>query len=169
MDETIFEILTTVLVGTVGGLLAEYLQVPSGALIGSMLAVFILKILGGPVQELPPAITTKLQVLLMIPVGILIGASLERSFLANLRALWLPAVLFIGTMLATSLLVAFLMHWIAKIDLITAYLGTSPGGLNQIILIALSMRADTGVVIVLQTTRLIAVLLSVPWIVRWLR
>ncbi len=164
-----FELLITLLVGTLGGLLAEFLRVPSGALIGSMLAVFGLKLLGGPVQELPPVVTTKLQVFLMIPVGILIGAGLDRSFLANLRAVSLPAVIFVSVMLAMSLLAAFLMHWLTKMDLATAYLGTSPGGLNQIILIAISVQVDAGIVTVLQTTRLLAVLLSAPWVVRWLQ
>ncbi|WP_419786176.1 AbrB family transcriptional regulator [Pseudodesulfovibrio sp.] len=59
---------------------------------------------------------------------------------------------------------AWMLHAWAGTDWLTAYLATSPGGLDTIIAIALSSRCDIPFVLCLQTIRLFAVILLSPMV-----
>jgi uncharacterized membrane protein AbrB (regulator of aidB expression) len=53
------------------------------------------------------------------------------------------------------------------IDPLTAYLATSPGGVDAAAIIAASTKVDTPFVMALQTVRMIVLLLVGPHIARW--
>ena len=52
---------------------------------------------------------------------------------------------------------------------LSAYLATSPGGLDTIAVISSAGGTDMGLVMAMQTLRLFAVVACWPWVVRWLR
>jgi membrane AbrB-like protein len=56
----------------------------------------------------------------------------------------------------------------AKVDPLTAYLATSPGGADSVAIIAASSNVDVSFVMAMQTVRLIAVLLLAPVLTRFL-
>jgi hypothetical protein len=74
---------------------------------------------------------------------------------------------------ATILLMAFcgLLAWLLveflHIDPLTAYLATSPGGLDAAAIIAASTKVDMPFVMALQTVRLIMLLAIGPAVARW--
>jgi len=61
---------------------------------------------------------------------------------------------------------AWMLHAWAGTDWLTAYLATSPGGLDTVIAIALSSRCDIPFVLCLQTARLFTVILVSPLVAR---
>lgn len=63
---------------------------------------------------------------------------------------------------------AWMLAAFAGTDWLTAYLATSPGGLDTVIAIALSSRCDVPFVLCLQTVRLFTVVLVSPWMARLL-
>ena len=74
---------------------------------------------------------------------------------------------------ATAVLMAFcgLSAWmlvvLLHIDPLTAYLATSPGGVDAAAIIAASTNVDTSFVMALQTVRVVVVLLIGPHVARW--
>lgn len=99
-------------------------------------------------------------------IGWSIGLRFNRTvFLYALRVL--PKILgAIFFMIATSGLVAlFLVLW-AGIDPLTAYLATSPGGVDAVAIIAASSGADMVFVMAIQTARLFLVILAGPPLAR---
>ncbi|HEY5832290.1 MAG TPA: AbrB family transcriptional regulator, partial [Hyphomicrobiaceae bacterium] len=81
----------------------------------------------------------------------------------------LPQVL-----LATFVIIGFcgLLAWIlvhaAGIDPLTAYLATSPGGMDSVAIIAASSNVDLSFVMALQTVRLAIVLIVGPPLARFI-
>jgi len=61
---------------------------------------------------------------------------------------------------------AWLLHRGTGIDSLTAYLATSPGGLDSIAVIANGSRADTPFILAMQTMRLFIVILTGPAIAK---
>jgi membrane AbrB-like protein len=55
---------------------------------------------------------------------------------------------------------------LAHLDAFTAYLATSPGGLDTVTIIALSGGADVPIVVLLQTARILIVIATAPMIAR---
>ena len=53
------------------------------------------------------------------------------------------------------------------VDPLTAYLATSPGGVDAAAIIAASTKVDTPFVMAMQTVRMIVLLLVGPYIARW--
>jgi membrane AbrB-like protein len=69
-------------------------------------------------------------------------------------------------MIALSGGIAVLLHIGAGIDPLTAYLATSPGGMDSLAIIAAASGADMGFVMAIQTSRLVIVLITGPPLAR---
>jgi hypothetical protein len=76
----------------------------------------------------------------------------------------------VGTLLL--ILGAALMGWalalLTGIDPFSAYLATTPGGLNMVTIIALDSGADVALVLTLGLLRFLVIMLAAPHVVRWL-
>ena len=89
------------------------------------------------------------------------------------RALLTSALRLLPRLLASALLLmalcalaAWLLVVHLHIDPLTAYLSTSPGGLDSVVLIAMGSDADVPFVVAVQTLRLFVVILVGPAIAR---
>jgi uncharacterized membrane protein AbrB (regulator of aidB expression) len=58
---------------------------------------------------------------------------------------------------------------VLPLDFMTAYLATSPGGLDTVAIIAAGTRADMSFIMAMQTLRLFTILLTGPMIARLFR
>ncbi len=95
-------------------------------------------------------------------IGWRIGLTFTRRILRH-AASALPQV--VGSILALMAFcggLAFLLWWLMGIDPLTAYLATSPGGLDSIAIIAASTPVDMSFVMALQTMRLILIIIAGP-------
>ncbi|PWI33838.1 ammonia monooxygenase [Vibrio albus] len=101
-------------------------------------------------------------------IGWNIGFRFDRSILAYalkiLPSILLSIVLLIGGCALMSQVLVITMG----IDPLTAYLAMSPGGADSVAIIAASGQADISFVMMMQTARLILVLICGPAIARWL-
>ncbi|MAP19284.1 MAG: ammonia monooxygenase [Aurantimonas sp.] len=145
-----------------GILVGRFLTIPAGPFLLPM-AVAVALTLGGVVEfQLP-------EWFLVIGYGILgwkIGLGFTRAVLAHA---WQALPKIVGSIL---LLMAFcggiaaLLHIWLGIDPVTAYLATSPGGMDSIAIIAASTNVDLPFVMALQTVRFVIVLIAGPPIAR---
>ena len=154
----------TLLVALVGACLALALRVPAGAQIGPMVLGAALHSAGYAQMALPEPILD----LSFAAIGWYVGLRFTRETLGlTLHAL--P-----GILLATLCLILLCAGWaygltfLLKIDYLTAFLATSPGGLDSVAIIALGTQADLSFILAVQTLRLFVVLLSGPMLAKWI-
>jgi membrane AbrB-like protein len=157
------DLAATAAVALVGGGLGLASRIPAGVLLGPLALGGVLNVLGWVTIELPPVVLIASYAL----IGWNIGLGFTREVLvAAARAL--PQSL--G---ATALLIAFcgLLAWmlvaLLHVDPLTAYLATSPGGVDAAAIIAASTKVDTPFVMAVQTLRVIVVLFVGPHVARW--
>ena len=149
-------------VALAGAAAARAFKVPGG---GFLLPFFLgatLQVFGVIHIELPALLTTACFVLL----GWSVGLSFTRAILLHaLRAMpQITASTLI--MIAFCGALAWLLHAVLGVDPLTAYLATSPGGIDYVAIIAASTHGDVGFVMALQTFRMTMVLVCGPSIAR---
>ncbi len=154
----------TVTVAAVGYGLASLLRLPSAPLIGPMLLGAVLHVTGlldivlpGPVLDAASA-----------AIGWYVGLRFNRRTLdETLHAL--PGVLTAtGAIIGLCGIWAWALTYWLPIDFLTAFLATSPGGLDSVAIIAVGSKADVSFVLAVQTLRLFVVLATGPILAKWI-
>jgi membrane AbrB-like protein len=154
----------TLTIAGVGGALGFGLRIPAGGLLVPMIIGAILEGTGLVTILLPPWLLAISYAFL----GWSVGLGFTRDILIHVsRAL--PAVLLsIFIMIAVSGVLAAALVYAAGIDPMTAYLATSPGGMDSVAIIGASSNADLSFVMALQTLRLVIVLIAGPALARFI-
>ena len=153
----------TVVVAALGAWAGTRLRLPAGALLGPL-------ILGVALEELdllrlawPPGVPQAAFLVLGLWVGLLFDrASIKRA--GRLFPLVLASA--VGLVLACAGL-GWALATLTSIDGLTAYLATTPGGIDSVAIIALGNGADAPLVLAVQTLRLFAVVLAGALLGRW--
>ncbi|UPG72215.1 AbrB family transcriptional regulator [Roseomonas gilardii subsp. gilardii] len=154
--------LGTLLVAFGGGALGQWSRIPAGALLVPMLIGAVLHATGLLEIQLPEWLLAASYAVL----GWRIGLSFTRAVLMHaLRAMPRIAVSILLLMGFCGGLAALLTH-VVGIDPLTAYLATSPGGIDSVAVIAASSQVDLSFVMALQAIRLVIVILLGPVIAR---
>ncbi len=157
-------LLLTILLAVVAGTAGCLLRLPSGTMLIPMLA--------GAVLQSGQLITIELPEWLLamayMAIGWRIGLGFDKQIL--LRALRpLPQILLsIFALLAICAGMAWGLTRFMHIDFMTAYLATSPGGLDTVAVIAAGSNADMALIMAMQTLRLFSILLTGPAIARFI-
>jgi membrane AbrB-like protein len=145
-----------------GALAGKFLRIPAGALLVPMAIGAVLQGAGLVVITLPPWLLG----LSYLTLGWYIGLGFTRPVLMYaLRALpqlLLSTFLLIGLCAISAWMLTHFVHT----DALTAYLATSPGGLDSVTIIAVGSGANTPFVLAVQTLRLFIVLLTGPQIAK---
>ncbi|MCZ4092233.1 AbrB family transcriptional regulator [Sinorhizobium psoraleae] len=155
--------LATLAVGIAGGFLGKFLRVPAGTFLVPFAIGSVLNITGTLTTELPQWLLA----LCSIMLGWNIGLGFTRPILTHARRALLPTVISILVLMTFSGLLAVLLIVAAGIDPLTAYLATSPGGLDSIAVIATSSNVDVSFVMALQTVRVLIITLLGPTLARF--
>jgi membrane AbrB-like protein len=146
-----------------GGLIGMALRIPAGALLVPMAMAAMLEAIGLVTIVLPPWLLAISYAFL----GWSIGLSFNRAILQHAARALLPIMLAIGVMIGVcAALAAILVHY-AGIDPLTAYLATSPGGMDSVAIIGAASKADLSFVMALQVVRLVIVLILGPPLARF--
>ncbi|HLO77418.1 MAG TPA: AbrB family transcriptional regulator, partial [Magnetospirillum sp.] len=148
----------TVAVAVFGAVAAVRLRLPAGAMTGPLVLGTLLHATGILDIVLPPWLLS----LGYAGLGWYVGLGFNRAiFIYALRAL--PKLLLATALLITlCALSAWVLTWRLHIDPLTAYLATSPGGLDSIAIIVVGSHANIPLVLAAQTLRLFLVLATGP-------
>ena len=158
-------LLVIVLAGIAGGLLFHVLGVPGGPMTGSILAVIIVKCL----IALPPAsIPRPVQVTVYICLGIIVGNMFKPEMLLVVGNTWPVLIFSTLIILAAGIVSAIMVVHLGKLDPPSAYLATTPGGLNVVLGLAADMGPNAPIVMAYQMVRLYTIILTVPIAVKLL-
>jgi uncharacterized protein len=152
----------TLAIASAGAWAGRRFKIPSGALLVPMVLGAALQASGLVEITLPPWLLHATYLF----VGWYVGLSFDRDVLGHVfkatPRLVLSTLLLIGLCAVSALL----LHRWTGIDPLTAYLATSPGGLDSIAVIAVGSSADVPFVLAMQTMRLFIVILTGPPIAR---
>ena len=158
----------TYALGIAGGFAAKALHLPLPMLLGSLLAVGAAAIAGlRPMGHLPQA-PQKIRMLFIPVIGIAIGGA-ARPEIVEEAPHWLPS-------LAALCVFIPLVHWLGfrllsatgRVDRLTAFYGTAPGGLVETVQMGEEAGADMQMLAMLQFLRLILTIVIVPVAFSWM-
>jgi membrane AbrB-like protein len=155
-------LLATLAVAGVGAVAGRFLRIPAGALLLPMLLGAGLQASGLLAITLPPWLLAAAYATL----GWYVGLGFDREVtLHALRAI--PRLLLAtAALIGLCALSAWLLTWLLGIDGLTAFLATSPGGLDSVAIIAVGSHADVPFVLAIQTLRLFLIILIGPALAR---
>jgi uncharacterized protein len=153
----------TVLVAVLGALAGTRLRLPAGALLGPLILGVALAELGVVHLAWPPGVPQVAYLVLGLWVGLLFdGASVRRA--GRLFPFVLAST--VGLVLACAAL-GWALAALTGIDGMTAYLATTPGGIESVAIVALGTGADAPLVLAVQMLRLLAVVFAGSLLGRW--
>jgi membrane AbrB-like protein len=150
--------------GLAGGLIGAKLKIPAGTLVGAMLAIVLFKMFTKIHWEIPKNFTFILQVFL----GIAVGASFQPAMIQVMKKIALPVAISCVVLVITGALLAVIFTRLGFLDMGTAYLGTSPGAMSALIVLALDSPGQPMLVVCFHFFRVIFVILTAPLIFRWI-
>lgn len=154
----------TLLLTMVAGWLGLRMRFPSGAMLFPMLAGAVVQGEGWWMLELPEWLLA----LAYAAIGWSVGLKFNKEiFLLALKTLPQIIASIIGLIVVCALL-ALGVTQVLPLDFMTAYLATSPGGLDTVAIIAAGTRADMSFIMAMQTLRLFTILLTGPMMARFI-
>ncbi len=154
----------TVLLIVASAIVAHRFALPAGGMVLALVIGTTLQSLGLLVIELPSWLLT----LAYASIGWSIGLRFTRAILMHA---WqaLPMVLAaIAALMLLGLVLATLLVTLAGVAPLTAYLATSPGGADSVVVIAATSAVDAGFVMAMQLVRFLMVLILGPRVTAWL-
>jgi uncharacterized protein len=150
-------VLETLAIGTGGGALFLWANLPGGLISGAMISVGIAAIAGRPLT-MPPILTQTVLVLLGISLGSMVSRQLVQHIGAYPLSIGLLALATFCSTFGSSVYLQRVHGW----DRTSAFLAGSPGALSQITMLALERGADVSAIAVVQTMRVIILTAALP-------
>lgn len=152
----------TLAVAAAGVLIGIKGRIPAGALIVPLFAGTALSGSGLVQFMLPPWLMVGCYVLLGWGIGLRFTRAVAVYAARRLPQVALSVLVLIG--LCGGL--GYLLHRLAGIDLLTAYLATSPGGADSVAIIATASAVDVPFVMAMQSARFLLILFTGPSLAR---
>ena len=146
--------LETLVIGTGGGALFLWANLPGGLISGAMITVGI----AGRPLTMPPILTQTVLVLLGISLGSMVSRQLVQHIGAYPLSIGLLALATFCSTFGSSVYLQRVHGW----DRTSAFLAGSPGALSQITMLALERGADVSAIAVVQTMRVIVLTAALP-------
>jgi membrane AbrB-like protein len=150
-------VLETLVIGTGGGALFLWANLPGGLISGAMITVGIAAIAGRPLT-MPPILTQTVLVLLGISLGSMVSRQLVQHMGAYPLSIGLLALATFCSTFGSSVYLQRVHGW----DRTSAFLAGSPGALSQITMLAHERGADVSAIAVVQTMRVIILTAALP-------
>ncbi len=155
--------LATLATAAAGLFLGRLVRLPAPNILGPLVLGTILHA-SGLVESF--AVPRALLAVAYMVVGWGIGSRFTIETIQRARTVFPAVLVAIAAMMGTCFLLGLGLSHIANVSIATAYLATSPGGMDSIAIVAASSPVDVGFVMTLQTARMAAILLLGPWLAR---
>jgi membrane AbrB-like protein len=151
------DVAETLVFAAVGGLTFGMLGVPAGYLSGSILAVSIAALSGRPMRVPAPMMRV-----LLVLIGISLGAVVTPETLRGMATYPLSIAVLIVASTVISIVGTAYLRTVHGWDTVTAYLAAAPGGLSQVMALAIELKADVRAVAIVQTLRVVIIAAGFP-------
>ena len=151
--------LETLAIGTAGGLLFLWANLPGGLISGAMVSTGIAAICGRQLA-VPPLITQGVLVVL----GISLGSVVSRQLIDHIGAYPVTIALLAAATFCSTFASSYYLQRLHGWDRTSAFLAGSPGALSQITILAVERGADLPAIAVVQTMRVIILTAALPMV-----
>ncbi|MDY6827355.1 MAG: AbrB family transcriptional regulator [Bacillota bacterium] len=151
-----FTILFTI--GLIGWFILSLLHLPAVELIGPLILIGTLRALQADLPDAPGFLYPVVQVM----IGIYVGSMITWEKIRGLKSIAPAGVVVLLWALAIAFVLGFCLAHYSTIDLYTALLAASMGGLPEITLVAIASGASLAIVIVAQMIRTLGTVIFFP-------
>ncbi|MEE2998948.1 MAG: AbrB family transcriptional regulator [Pseudomonadota bacterium] len=153
----LFLLFKTATIGLIGSLIFVYLQLPLPWLLGALLTTTSTAMLGQKIW-----VPNWLRIICLLILGALFGSAVSPGFLDDFLTL-IPSIIAVTAyvLLVMPPIILYLMK-IVKLDLVTAYFASAPGGVLPMTFIGKEMGGDAKVISLMQSARIILTVLIIP-------
>ncbi len=152
-----FRLSTTFAVGAVGGWFFDLANVPLAWMIGALAFCT-----AGALAGLPMIASQKVRQPLIAIIGVMLGAQFTPEMAARIPEWWASAIALL-VYVGASIAVLFVYFRRLGHGPVTAYCSATPGGLNEMVLVAQEMRGDYLTVALVHASRVLVTVLIVPF------
>ena len=152
-----FRLAVTFLVGAIGGWLFDLANLPLAWMIGALVFSTVASVAG-----LPMIASQKVRQPLIAIIGVMLGAQFTPEMAARIPEWWasvLALLVYVGA--STSMLYVYFRR--LGHGPVTSYCAATPGGLNEMVLVAQEMRGDYLTVALVHASRVLMTVLIVPF------
>lgn len=153
----------TILLGALGGYVAQSLHLPLAWMLGSLIAVAIVAILGVNIKGVQPRLPPKLRICFVPIIGVSIGGNFTAEVLRQ-AVHWWPSVLALAVFIPLVHWLGYRIYRFGGLAKPEAFFGSIPGGLIESVQLGEAAGADVRMLTVLQFLRLILTIIAVPTI-----
>lgn len=149
--------------GIIGGLTGSRLKIPAGSLIVAMLTIMAFKLITKTDWAMPKGFNFFLQ----IALGIMVGASFQPDMVPALKKLFFPVLASTVTLVGMGILLSIIFTRMGILDAPSAYLGTSPGAMSALIVLAFDSGSSVTLVVCFHFFRVVFVILTAPLLLKF--
>jgi membrane AbrB-like protein len=146
----------TALVAGLGVWAGTRLRLPAGALLGPLILGVGLEELGVVHLSWPPGVPQAA----FLVLGLWVGLLFDRASIKRAGRLFPIVLAFAAGLVIACAGLGWVLTALTDIDGLTAYLATTPGGIDSVAIMALGSGADAPLVLAVQMLRLFAVILA---------
>jgi hypothetical protein len=151
----------SLLVGAAGAWVARRLRIPTGEIVGSIVALSVARLVG---LRLGP-LAGEVRIAAMLVMGLTTGVTMTRHSLRLLAGVLPAALLAVGLMLVLGFGLGWLLALVTPLDVPTALFSAVPGGASTMPLVAQDAGGDLRLVAALHLLRQLAVFIVLPALV----
>ncbi len=149
-------------IALIGWLAGRFTKIPAAAFLIPTLLYFLFNLSGVRLGGLPWEVLAVAYAIM----GLQIGGRFHPETITMIRQVLLPVIGTTLLLLVASLVLAAVVAELMHLDLLSAYLAATPGGLDSVAAVATDLRVDTTIVVSMHLVRLLCVLLFGPWLVK---
>lgn len=148
-------------IGSAGGFLFAYLRLPLPWMMGAMIATTVCSIAG-----LNIGLPSSVRMAMVAILGVMLGSAFSPALLDHIGK-WAISVtgLLVYGVVALILVLVFLRRF-ARYDPVTAYFSSSPGGLNEMVIVGKAMGGDERIIALTHASRILIVVMIIPFLFR---
>jgi membrane AbrB-like protein len=147
-----------IVLGGLGGLAGSRLKIPAGALIVAMLTVIGFRLITKSQWGVPKGLGLVLQIFL----GIMVGTTFQPAMLPVFKKIFLPVLSSTIILVGTGILLSVIFTRMGILDPSSAYLGTSPGAMSALIVLAFESGSSATLIVCFHFFRVVFVVLTAP-------
>jgi hypothetical protein len=159
----VIALLPAILGAPVGAWVAGRLKLPLPGLLGPIITTAAIGLAGYPAPPVP----RPLMFVAQLAFGAYLGIAMTLESLRQLGKVLPYAVGGSIALLGFTTLLGFGLTLLTPVNLLSAFLGTAPGGLTEMCVVALTLGADAAFVLAFQLFRLFSILLVAPPLLKW--
>ena len=148
-------------IGGGGGLLFAWAKLPLPWMMGAMVATTVAAVAGANIR-----IEYRLRMMMISILGVMLGSAFRPELVDRLGE-WAVSIAGLLVYAVTAgALVTWYFRRVGGYDPVTSYFASSPGGLNEMVIVGREMGGDDRVIALTHSARILLVVMTIPFLFR---